>query len=80
MACFPRKFFVFYTLDSDLILGGGELKLEGGVRHPLCMQPCHLMSYLYRVLAKAGKQGGVTLLFLIPLLFFSPPPFCMLGK
>ena len=27
-----------------------------------------------RVLAKAGKQGGVTLLFLIP------PPFCMLRK
>ena len=30
VACSPRK-FLYSTLDSDLILGGGgELKLEGG--------------------------------------------------
>ena len=34
-----------------------------------------------RVLAKAGKQGGVTLLFFNPPPFFSlPPPFCMIRK
>ena len=33
VACSPIKVFIFYiyiTLDSDQILGGGELKLEGG--------------------------------------------------
>ena len=41
---------------------------------------CSLYMYT-RVLAKAGKQGGVTLLFFNPSSFFSlPPPFCMLRK
>ena len=38
----------------------------------------HVLQYvavsIARVLAKAGKQGGVTLLFSLP------PPFCMLRK
>ena len=28
-ACSPRNFWILHTLDSDLIIGGGELKLEG---------------------------------------------------
>ena len=42
VGCSPRK-YLYSTLDSDLILGGGgnsSWRGEIPVHPPLCMQPC----------------------------------------